>query len=135
MLGKVRLNVVVAVHELHVIALRKGQAAVAGIGYTGIVFIHQNDAVVFLAEALADGVALIAGAVVDENDFDIFPRLCTEALQAAGNTILCIVYRHDNADERVIHDRGLLFCSLKSILTRDAVDAVKSKTVPVRRTG
>ena len=32
------------------------------------------------------------------------PCLGTNALQTAGNTILHVVHRHDNADEWVVHD-------------------------------
>ena len=110
MLGKVRFDIIVAVHELHIVALRKGQAAVAGVGYAGVAFIHQNDAGIFLAKALADGIAFIAGAVIDQDDLNVFPRLCTKALQAAGNAVLYVVHRHDHADERVVHDGSLLFC-------------------------
>ena len=64
----------------------------------------QNDAGVLFTELLTDGKAFVPGPVVDQNDLDILPCLGTNALQTAGNTILHVVHRHDNADEWVVHD-------------------------------
>ena len=103
-LGKIRVEIIVAVHKLHILALCKGHAAVAGLRHTGIGFVHQNDAGVLFTELLTDGKAFVPGPVVDQNDLDILPCLGTNALQTAGNTILHVVHRHDNADEWVVHD-------------------------------
>ena len=103
-LGKIRFDIIVAVHKLYVLAGCKAHAAVAGVRHAGIGLVHQNDTRVFFAEMLTDRKAFISGTVVDQNDLDILPRLRTDALQAAGNTILHIVHWHDNADEWVVHD-------------------------------
>ena len=109
MLGKVRVNVVVTVHKLDVLAAGKLQPQVAGVRHAGVGLVHQHDARVFSAEFLAHGQALVFGAIVQHDDFDVLPGLGTDALQAAGNVVLGVVHGQNDADERLCHG-GVSFC-------------------------
>ena len=118
---EIGLQKVVAVHELDVLAFGHLHAIVAGHGKPGIGLVDQGDAGVFAAELLADGKAAVCGAVVQHDDFDLFPGLRKDTFQTPGNTILHVIHRHDNADERIVHDKGSPIPSLFSIKIRSAV--------------
>ena len=103
MLGEVRVDVVIAVHELDILAPGQLQAQVAGVGHAGVLLVHQHDAAVLGAELLTHGQAVILGAIVQDDEFNVFIGLVQDAADAAGQMILSVVYGQDDADERLIH--------------------------------
>ena len=60
-------------------------------------------AAVLFAELLADGQALVLGAVVDDDDLEILILLGTDAAKTAVQMALGIVHRQDDADEGHFH--------------------------------
>ena len=103
MLGEVRVDVVIAVHELDILAPGQLQAQVAGVGHAGVFLVHQHDAAVLGAELLTHGQAVILGAIVQDDEFNVFIGLVQDAADAAGQMILSVVHGQDDADERLIH--------------------------------
>ena len=99
MLGEVRVDIVVAVHELHILAAGQLQAQVAGVGHAGVGLVHQHDALVLCAECFAHGQALILGAIVQHDDLDVLPALGADALQTAGDVVLGVVHGQNDADK------------------------------------
>ena len=99
----VRGDVVIAVHELDVLTAGQLEAEVAGVGHAGVGLVHQQDAAVLFAELLADGQALVLGAVVDDDDLEILILLGTDAAKTAVQMALGIVHRQDDADEGHFH--------------------------------
>ena len=99
MLGEVRVDIVVAVHELHILAAGQLQAQVAGVGHAGVGLVHQHDALVLCAERFAHGQALILGAIVQHDDLDVLPALGADALQTAGDVVLGVVHGQNDADK------------------------------------
>ena len=104
MLGEVRVDIVVAVHELHILAAGQLQAQVAGVGHAGVGLVHQHDALVLCAERFAHGQALILGAIVQDDEFNVFIGLVQDAADAAGQMILGVVYGQDDGKEQQVLD-------------------------------
>ena len=100
---EVRVEVVVAVHKLHILAAGQLQAQVAGVRYARVFLVHQHDAGVFGAELFADGQALVLGTVVQDDDLDVGIGLCADAAHAAGQMVLGVVHGQDDADKGLIH--------------------------------
>ena len=65
------------------------QAEVPGVGHAGVCLVHQQDAAVRFAELLADGQALIFGAVVDDDELEVLVLLPADAFEAAAQE-MCI---------------------------------------------
>ena len=63
---------------------------------------------VFCTKLIADRKAVIRRAIIQHDNLQLLIGLATNTFQTAGNTILRVIHRHDNADERVCHDRDLL---------------------------
>ncbi len=61
---------------------------------------------VFCGVGVADLPAAVRGAVVDDDDLDLFHRLTCQAIQAALQPGLYIIDRNDHTDQR-FHDTDL----------------------------
>ena len=99
MFGVIGVQIVVAVHELDIFAPCQLQAQVPGVGHPGIFLVHQDNPGVHLPVHLADLEADVLGAVVQNDDLDVPMGLGPDALNAAGNVILGIVNRQNDADQ------------------------------------
>ena len=100
-LGEIRGKVVITVHELQILALRQPHSHIAGDGKALVFLVHHRHTGVFGTELIADRKAVIRGAIVQYDDLQLLIGLAANTFQTAGNTILRVVHRHDNADERV----------------------------------
>ena len=107
-LGKIRGKVVITVHELQIFALCQPHTHIAGDGKALVFLVHHRHAGVFCTKLIADRKAVIRRAIVQHDDLQLLIGLAANTFQTAGNTILRVIHRHDNADERVCHDRDLL---------------------------
>ena len=107
-LGKIRSKVVIAVYELQIFALCQPHTHIAGNGKALVFLVHHRHAGVFCTKLIADRKAVIRRAIVQHDDLQLLIGLAANTFQTAGNTILRVIHRHDNADERVCHDRDLL---------------------------
>ena len=107
-LGEIRGKVVITVHELQIFSLCQPHSHIAGDGKALVFLVHHRHTGVFCTKLIADGKAVIRRAIVQHDDLQLLIGLAANTFQTAGNTILRIIHRHDNADERVCHDRDLL---------------------------
>ena len=99
---------IITVHELQIFALCQPHSHIAGNGKPLVFLVYHHDAGVLCPELLTDGKAVIRRAIIQHDDLQFLIALAADAFQTAGNTILRVIHRHDNADERVCHDRDLL---------------------------
>ena len=97
-LGGIGLNEIIRIHKLKVFAVGFLHAKVAGGGNTAVVFVDHHNAAVNAGIALADGIADILAAIVEQNDLQIPIGLAADAFNAAGNVVRRIVNRNNNAD-------------------------------------
>ena len=107
-LGEVRGKMVVTVHELQIFALCQPHSHIAGNRKPLIFLVYHRHPGVFGTKPVTDGKAVIRRAIIQHDDLQLLIGLTADAFQTAGNTILRVIHRHDNADERVCHDRDLL---------------------------
>ena len=111
MFGEIRVQIVVAVHELHILAAGKLQAEVAGVRNAGVLLVHQQDTGVLGAEFLADRQTLILGAIVQNDDLKVSVGLGADASHTAGQMVLGVVNGQNDADKRLIHNGVSFSCS------------------------
>jgi len=97
-LGGIGLDEIIRIHKLKVFAVGFLHAKVAGGGNSAVVFVDHHNAAVNTGIALADGIADILAAIVEQNDLQIPVGLAADALNTAGNMVRCVVNRNNNAD-------------------------------------
>ena len=107
-LGVIGVQNIIAVRKLDIVALRKGKPGVPRAGNALVLLIHHHETGILCPELLADGKAVVRRAIIQHDDLQLLIGLAANTFQTAGNTILRVIHRHDNADERVCHDRDLL---------------------------
>ena len=93
-----RKDEIIRIHKLKVFAVGFLHAKVAGGGNSAVVFVDHHNAAVNTGIALADGIADILAAIVEQNDLQIPVGLAADALNTAGNMVCCVVNRNNNAD-------------------------------------
>ena len=104
--GGVGQDGVVGVHELQVLPLGVLQPQVAGGGHPAVGLVDEDDAFVHPGVHLAHLQAHILAAVVEQQDFDILVGLAANTFDTARNMVLCVVDRHNDADQRLILRHG-----------------------------
>ena len=108
-LGVIRVQCVITVHKLDIVALRKGKPGIPRAGNTLVLLIHHHDAGVLGPELLTDGKAVIRRAIIQHDDLQLLIGLAANAFQTAGKPLLGVVHGHNDADERVRHGRASFF--------------------------
>ena len=104
--GRVGLDGIVGVDKLQIFALRLAQPHVAGRGDAAVRLVDKHDAVVDVRVHLAHVEADVPAAVVQQQDLKVFVGLAADALDAAGDMILCVINRYDDADKRLFRHGG-----------------------------
>ena len=101
-LGGVGGQEVVAVGELEVIALGRGQGGVPGGGHPAVGPVQKADAAVHPGGGGAQLAGAVGAAVVDQDDLQIGPGLAPQALQAGAQIDLGVVDGDDDAHKGLI---------------------------------
>lgn len=90
---------VVPVEKREVLATRFVDPGVACGGQSSVLLVSDIHRTRELAlRAREDVRCLVARAVVDENEFEVLPRVRTQALQGVGRILLHVVERHDDGE-------------------------------------
>ena len=108
-LGVIRVQCIITVRKLDIVALRKGKPGIPRAGNALVLLIHHHDAGVLGPELLTDGKAVIRRAIIQHDDFQLLIGLTANAFQTAGKPLLGVVHGHNDADEGVRHGRASFF--------------------------
>ena len=94
-----RLNIVVAVHKADVLPPGLVNPQIPCAGDAPVFLVKNLNAPVLQGKFLRHGPAAVRGAVVHQNDFQIFIGLAADGIHAPLQIIQCIINRHDYADQ------------------------------------
>ena len=108
-LGVIGVQNIIAVRKLDIVALRKGKPGVPRAGNALVLLIHHHETGILCPELLADGKAVVRRAIIQHDDLQLLIGLAADAFQTAGKPLLGVVHGHDDADERIRHDRASFF--------------------------
>ena len=105
---EIGLDGVVGVDECDKITGGKIESGVASAGKAAVLLVDDLDAGVFLSEDIAKLLAHVSGAIVDEDDFEVFVSLSKDGINAALEDFGDVVDRDDDGNERI--EAGLRGC-------------------------
>ena len=93
---------VVGIDEQDVLALRRFDTDVARDRNAAVFLVNDAEARILRRRLVADRAAAVLRPVVDKNGFPVLIRLRRDRFQAKTEIVFNVVYRNDDADQRLI---------------------------------
>ena len=105
---------VIAVYKGDILSDACADAVLSGGGMAAVFLVKALHLRMFVSIAVAYAGGTVGGAVVYQDQLIIRVILCQDAVEAAGQIFLGVVYRYDNTQERFIgHNVSFLFVTLQ----------------------
>ena len=120
-LQRIRPQHIVAVEKINIVSPRQRQSRIARARQAAVLLMHSAHTAILRRVIIAQGRAAVRGAVVDQEDFQVFVGLPQQALHTGRQKPFHTIHRHDHADQRL------------SIPHWQSLPAFFSQTRPYRR--